>query len=657
MQISLHDIHNYFRRLIPVSFLYFYRMCGLAGIYKIDPGKNIPDEWLQAAAHSLKRRGPDNQNYVRIRNAALVHARLSIIDTSSSANQPIYDISGRYAIIYNGEIFNYQSIRQELEQGGAAFKTHSDTEVLLYAYIRYGAECLHKLNGFFAFAIYDKEQDELFIALDRFGIKPLYYASDEYLFYFGSELKTLLQFPLKRELNWTAVSLYFQLNYIPGQATVFKNIHKLEPGHYIRANRAGINIKRWYSIPYQASEAENNPQDYEGQKKKLETLLEDSVRLRLIADVPLGAFLSGGVDSSVVVAMASRHTSHLNTFSIGFEDHAYFDETPYANLVAKKFNTNHTVFKLKHDDLYESLHETLEYTDEPFADSSALLVNVLSKFTRKQVTVALSGDGGDELFAGYNKHDGEWQMRHGGWKAQAVHLLKPLWENLPKSRSGKWSNKVRQLERFAHGMDMSPAERYWRWCCFMDSDEANVLLNGKTDSVLTEIIAARQHFSQPVSHNGTLNDSLLADVGLVLPYDMLVKVDRLSMRNSLEVRVPFLDYRVVEFAFSLPVHSKIDGKMKKKIVQETFRHILPAELYDRPKKGFEVPLLPWFRTSLRSYIFDEVLGDDFIREQQIFNLYYIQQLKQQLLSNNPGDATAKIWALVVFQNFYKKYLA
>jgi asparagine synthase (glutamine-hydrolysing) len=631
-------------------------MCGIAGIYKWKAEKNIPGEWLQAAAQTLNRRGPDNQNIVQIRNTALVHTRLSIIDTSVAANQPIYDSSGRYAIIFNGEIFNFQSIRRELEAKGVQFQTHSDTEVLLYAYIIYGEACLQKLNGFFAFAIYDKEKDELFIALDRFGIKPLYYASDDNFFYFGSELKALLQFPLKRELNWTAVSLYFQLNYIPGKQSVFNNIYKLEPGYFIRINNSGIKTEQWYSVPYNTTEAEKNPLTYVEQKQKLENLLEDAVRLRLISDVPLGAFLSGGIDSSVVVALASRHTQHLNTFSIGFEGHTFFDETPYANLVAKHFNTNHTVFKLKNEDLFESLHATLEYTDEPFADSSALLVNVLSKCTRQKVTVALSGDGGDELFAGYNKHYGEWQLRNGGWKAEAVHLLKPLWENLPKSRSGKFSNKIRQLERFAIGMDMSPAERYWRWCCFMDSDEANKLLNGKTDSVLTELIPARQYFSRPVSHNGTLNDCLLADVGLVLPYDMLVKVDRMSMCNSLEVRVPFLDYRVVEYAFSLPVHSKIDAHLKKKIIQDTFRRVLPKELYARPKKGFEVPLLSWFRSDLKSYIFDDVLNDDFIREQKIFNLPYIQRLKQQLLSNNPGDVQAKIWALIVFQNFYKKYL-
>ena len=630
-------------------------MCGIAGAYAFKD-KPVEQQWLQHAAASLNKRGPDNQNFVTIGSASLVHARLSIIDTSVGANQPIYDESGRYAIIFNGEIFNFQTIREELLQKGVPFKTHSDTEVLLYAYIHFGESFLHKLNGFFAFAIHDKVQDSLFIACDRFGIKPLYYCKDEDYLFFGSELKTILQFPVKKEVNWSSVSLYFQLNYIPGKNSIFKNIQRLEPGHQILIHKSEIILKKWYTIPYNALEAEQNQLTYEEQKKKLVELMDDSVRLRLIADVPLGAFLSGGIDSSVVTVMAARHTKNLNTFSIGFEGNDFFDETPYANLVAKHFKTNHTVFKLKNDDLFESLHELLAYTDEPFADSSALLVNILSKFTRKHVTVALSGDAGDELFAGYNKHYGEWQTRSNSWQANIIHLLQPVWEKLPKSRSGKISNKVRQLERFAIGMDLSPAERWWRWCCINDLSFAQKLLGDKVDAGMTELIETRQQFSSLVSFDGTLNDDLLADVGMVLPYDMLVKVDRMSMRNSLEVRVPFLDYRIVEFAFTLPVSSKINGNIKKKIVQDAFRDVLPQELYNRPKKGFEVPLLQWFRTDLKDKILNDWLSDEYIKAQGVFNVEMIQQLKLQLFSSNPGDVHAQIWALIVFQNFWRKYM-
>ncbi|MFN8283000.1 MAG: asparagine synthase (glutamine-hydrolyzing) [Chitinophagales bacterium] len=630
-------------------------MCGIAGAYSFK-NKIIQEQWLQNAATSLNKRGPDNQSFVTIGPCSLVHARLSIIDTSESANQPIYDSTGRYSIIFNGEIFNYQTIRKELEQKHVPFKTQSDTEVLLYAYIHFGESFLHKLNGFFAFAIYDKQDEKLFIACDRFGIKPLYYYKDEDYFFFGSELKNITQFPVKKDINWSSVATYFQLNYIPGKNSIFKNIQRLEPGNSIIVHRSSCIINKWYTIPYNALEAEQNQLSYTDQKKKLVELMDDSVRLRMIADVPLGAFLSGGIDSSVVTAMAARHTQHLNTFSIGFEGNAFFDETPYANLVAKHFNTNHTVFKLKNEDLFESLNELLDYTDEPFADSSGLLVNILSKFTRKHVTVALSGDAGDELFAGYNKHYGEWQMRNGGWKTNLIHLMQPVWNVLPKSRSGGIANKIRQLERFSNGMDLSPAERWWRWCCINDLDFVDKLLHDKVDAAMSEIIETRQYFSSKVQFDGTLNDDLLADVGMVLPYDMLVKVDRMSMRNSLEVRVPFLDYRIVEFAFSLPVASKINGNMKKKIVQDAFKEVLPKELFNRPKKGFEVPLLQWFKTDLKHKILNDWLSDDYIQQQGVFNLEMIQQLKLQMLSNNPGDVHAQIWALIIFQNFWRKYM-
>lgn len=630
-------------------------MCGIAGAYSLK-NKIIEQQWLQNAAIALNKRGPDHQEFTTLGKASLVHARLSVIDTSVAANQPIYDASGRFAIIFNGEIFNFQSIRKDLEQKGVQFKTHSDTEVLLYAYMHYGAECLHKLNGFFAFAIYDKEEDILFIACDRLGIKPVYYFLEEEFFFFGSELKAILQFPIQKEINWSAVSLYFQLNYIPGKTSVFKNVLRLEPGHQIVIRQSKVAIKRWYNIPYRSKVAEQNPLTYDEQKKKLVDLMDEAVRLRLISDVPLGAFLSGGIDSSVITALASKYTQQLNTFSIGFEGNDFFDETPYANLVAKHFKTNHTVFKLKNDDLLQSLHELLDYTDEPFADSSALLVNILSKYTRQHVTVALSGDGGDELFAGYNKHYGEWQTRYGGWKAKTIQLLQPLWEQLPKSRSGKWGNKIRQLERFAIGMELPPAERWWRWCCINDLNYVEQLLPEKVAPSITEIIATRQQFSSYIQHGGTLNDNLLADVSMVLPYDMLVKVDRMSMRNSLEVRTPFLDYTVVEYAFSLPVSSKINAQYKKRIVQDAFKNVLPEELYNRPKRGFEVPLLQWFRGDLKDKIFNDWLQDDYIRQQGIFNITMIQQLKQQLLSNNPGDVHAQLWALIIFQNFWRKYM-
>lgn len=629
-------------------------MCGIAGIYSLKHTP-IPDAWIGNALTQLNKRGPDNTAFYNIGSALLGHARLSIIDTSASANQPFTEETERYTIIFNGEIFNFQSLRKDLESKGYHFKTSGDTEVLLKLFMHYGKDCQNMLNGFWAFAIYNHITKDIFISKDRYGIKPLYFAIENDHCFFASEMKAMFQFPFDKQIDREALSTYFQLNYIPGPLSIVKQIKKLLPGHYMEIKNGIVETHQYYKIPYDYQKIKANNEPYEQQKKRFLETFEDAVRLRLIADVPLGAFLSGGIDSSAVVSMATKHTPNLDTFSIGFAEQAFFDETEYAHLVAKKFNTNHTVFKLKNDDIYGSLHEILDYIDEPFADSSALLVNILSKYTRKKVTVALSGDAGDELFAGYNKHYGEWRTRNAGIVENTVSMLQPVWKSMPKSRHGKVGNIIRQLERFAIGMKLSPEERYWRWCSFLDEQQVKTLIHSNYHPNDKAVKAVKDSFLKYFTPNGDINDFLLADMNLVLPYDMLTKVDMMSMRNSLEVRVPFLDYRVVEFAFSIPESSKIDKSLKKKIVQDAFRDILPAELYNRPKKGFEVPLLQWFRTDLSAMINDKFLNDEIIKEEGILNVEATKELKRRLYSNNPGDVHAQIWAVIVFQHWYSQY--
>lgn len=629
-------------------------MCGITGIYAFNEIGRFNMINLSAATDCLNLRGPDSRGLFTEERVGLGHRRLSIIDTTSDGRQPMYDESGRYVIVFNGEIFNYKELRQKLEKSGFSFFSQSDTEVLLKLFIKEGADCLNQLNGFFAFAIYDKEEKLLFVARDRYGIKPLYYYLDEDKLLFASELKSLLSFGVPKEVDFTSLYQYLQLNYIPGPASIFKNIFKLNPGHYLEIKGRKVDEKKYYDLPSET----NCGSTYKEQQNKLVELLDDSVKRRMIADVPLGAFLSGGIDSSIIVGLASRYTDKLNTFSIGYRDEPFFDETKYANLVAKKFNTNHTVFSLTNQNLLENLQNVLDYIDEPFGDSSALPVYILSKETRKHVTVALSGDGADELFAGYNKYLGEYKVRQRGAAANAVRGLLPLWKNLPKSRSGFVSNKIRQFQRFAEGMEMSPKERYWKWCGFAKEEEAmSVLKVGNREKVFREVYEKRKNkIVQYVTDNGSINDVLRADVKLVLTNDMLTKVDLMSMANSLEVRVPFLDYRVVDFAFGLNADSKIDGRMKKKIVQDAFRSLLPVELYNRPKHGFEVPLLKWFRKELRSLIENNLLEDKFVEQQGIFDLEEIQRMKKQLFSNNPGDIHARIWGLIVFQSWWKKWM-
>lgn len=616
---------------------------------------------LAAATDALESRGPDFGQHDLLDHVGLGHRRLSIIDTSREGNQPMQDASGRYTIVFNGEIYNYQELRQKLDNKGVFYASQTDTEVLLYWLIHYGIAGLKEVNGFFAFALYDAEEDYLWLARDRFGIKPLLYYHDEDKLFFASEMKSLLAYGIEKKLDHSSLYHYLQLNYIPAPHTIFQKVRKLMPGQYLevaKANEERVQISTYYDLSTNTSDQSAASLTYEQQQQRLRELLDQSVQCRLVADVPLGSFLSGGIDSSVITGLARQHVSSFSTFSIGYRDEPFFDETKYAKLVAKKFETNHTVFSLTNDDLYRHLHDALNYLSEPFADSSALPVYILSKETRQRVTVALSGDGADEVFSGYNKHQAAYRAMYPGGVEQLVAKGLPLWKQLPQSRNGWLSNKARQLQRFAEGMQLSPKERYWQWATFLSGEKASRLLSNNSLEQLAfeQADARRERWTDAISdEKESVNQWLLADTRLVLPNDMLTKVDLMSMAHGLEVRVPFLDHEVVEFAFQLPEKSKINRQMKKRIVQDAFRDMLPKELYNRPKHGFEVPLLRWFRTELKSTITQDLLADAFVDEQDIFDVDEIRLLKQQLFSSSPGDVHATVWALVVFQWWWKRY--
>jgi asparagine synthase (glutamine-hydrolysing) len=633
-------------------------MCGITGIFAFNLVGKFNLVNITAATQALSKRGPDNQEIYHDEFVGLGHRRLSIIDTSAVAHQPMWDETKRYCIIFNGEIFNFQELKKELQSKRVtSFFSHSDTEVLLKLFILEKEKCLNKLNGFFAFCVYDREEQSFFVARDRYGVKPLQYLFDEDKFLFASEMKSILAYGIDKELDYTSLHTYLQLNYIPAPRTIFKNVNKLMPGHYITVHKRQAEVHPYYTIPDDSAVDQSLVMNYPEAQKKFKDLLEASVQRRLISDVPLGSFLSGGIDSSIVTGLAARHKSNLHTFSIGFRDEKFFDETNYARLVAKHFKTEHTVFSLTNNDLYEHVHSILDYLDEPFADSSAINVYILSRETRRHATVALSGDGADELLAGYNKHEAFRKIIHRGPAASLVGALHPLWKLLPQSRNGFLSNKVRQLNRFATGLNLSSQERYWQWAGYASEEDAASLFSDKS----------KQHFDQQEYHSfknellkaipekESINDILRTDFSLVLPNDMLTKVDLMSMANSLEVRTPFLDFELVNFVFSLPDEFKINSSLRKRIAQDAYRDFLPAELYNRPKKGFEVPLLKWLRKEMKSLIEDDLLSESFIHEQNIFDYKIIALLKRQLFSSNPGDIHARIWALVVFQWWWKKY--
>lgn len=627
-------------------------MCGIAGIYAITPEGTSRFPHVNNAIGLLSKRGPDCQHLFSDENVCLGHARLSIIDLDERASQPMHDASGRYTIVYNGEVFNYRSLRDNLLSKGYEFKTLSDAEVVLYQYINDGPKCLDKFVGFFAFAIYDKVEDMLFIARDRMGQKPLLYCHSYDCFYFASEMKALMAMGVPRKLDKTSLCMYLQFNYIPSPFCIFENVHKLNPGHYLEVRNGRYKEVRYYSIPYNYSNLEIA--SYDDAQKKLRNYIEQSVVDRLVADVPLGAFLSGGIDSSVIVAEASKHVDGLNTFSIGYADEPFFDETKYAKLVADKFHTNHHVFSLTNNDLYESLHNVLDYIDEPYADSSAIAEYILCQRTRQHVTVALSGDGADEVFGGYNKHLAHLRALKGGPGTAMVKLMEPLFGLLPQSRNDKFGNRVRQLRRLAKGLKLSEHDRYIAWASLMDEGSACMLLNNKV--LMQDLNKRKLGIVNCIRDDKQIGDILYADMQLVLVGDMLFKVDMMSMASSLEVRSPFLDHRLVNFAFSLPSDFLVKGNMRKMILQDAYRQTLPYELYKRPKHGFEVPLLNWFRGEFKSTIENEYLNDDFIREQNVFNPELVKKMLLQLNSKSPGDVQAHIWALIVFQHWWKKYM-
>lgn len=640
-------------------------MCGIVGIVS----KNKQQlSFINDAVKVLSKRGPDNQSTKEFEILSLGHARLSIIDKSKSANQPLADHTKRYTIIFNGEIYNYLDLKEELIGDGVRFSTNSDTEVLLNLYIKYGELCLEKLNGFFAFSIFDKQENSLFIARDRLGIKPLLYYYDGSDFIFSSELKAIFQFKIDKTIDQVSLFNYLQFNYIPTQNSILKKVKKLSPGCFIKIKKINdideIKEDSYYEIPYNQEETiVKNAFNYDKSKEMLYNLLDESVRKRLVADVSVGTFLSGGVDSSIVSLIARKHKPDLQTFSIGYKDEPFFDETLYAEAVAKKIGSNHHIFRLSNDELYENLNDILDYIDEPFADSSAIAVYLLSLHTKRHVTVALSGDGADEMFSGYNKHMADFKARHPGIKESLVKTAYPLFRWLPKSRNSKLTNLNRQLHKFSLGANLSNKERYWKWASILSEEKANYLLKEelifnpqRLSDTAFEYKKRKEELLKYIRKNGDLNDVLYTDMKMVLTNDMLRKVDSMSMANSLEVRTPFLDHKLVNFAFSLPKAFKINADMKKKILQDAFKDELPVEVYNRPKHGFEVPLLSWFRNELKDRIENDLLGDELIEEQGIFNPAAIRELKLQLYSNNPNDAHATIWALIVFNSWWKKYI-
>jgi asparagine synthase (glutamine-hydrolysing) len=620
-------------------------MCGIIGIYYFKKSA-VTESQIRQSLQALDRRGPDNSGFFHNEQVLLGHTRLSIIDISSQANQPFTDSSGKYTLIFNGEIFNYKELKAEL-QPKYTFRTDSDTEALLYWLIEHGEGGLSKLNGFFAFALYNHAEKSVFLVRDQFGIKPLVYSKNESQVVFSSEIKGLLPFLSEKKIDKTALQLYFELSYLPSPYTMLKGVHKLEPGCYIKLTESGLKKAVYYSLPKVCDKEVSLRNAEETIRQKLDS----SVAKRLVADVPVATFLSGGIDSALVTALAVKHHPDISSFSIGFKDNTFFDESAFAEKTAKYLGSHHHTFRLSTSDLFKHFHEALDYLDEPFADSSALNLYVLCKEVSGKVKVALSGDGADELFGGYTKHLAHARAIEKTISNKIIRSVLPLINENSGNRNSKYSNRLRQAAKYASGLKLATNERYRKWAAWSRAEKVKSLVvkdfSAKVNAIWDDL------YQKP--HDNELDDLLYNDMRIVLEGDMLRKADSMSMANSLEVRPPFLDTELVDYVMSLPANMRFHKRNNKALLKSAFKNLLPEEVFHRPKKGFEVPLANFLQSDFKMQV-DALLTKENVESRGRFHYAAVQKIKEEAFRARHAEDVYLLWAMVCFQWWAQKYL-
>ena len=626
-------------------------MCGIVGIFDMGGPGNIDRDLLHRMNETQFHRGPDEGGIHVEPGVGFGHRRLSIIDLSSG-QQPLFNEDGSVVVTYNGEIYNFPELMDKLKQAGHVFKTHCDTEVIVHAWEEWGEACVKKFRGMFAFAVWDRNQKTLFIARDRLGIKPLYYAGlGNGQLIFSSELKALYAHPeLKRELDAYAVEEYFAFGYIPEPRTIIKQAKKLPPGHTLTL-KPGESLpepQEYWDVPFK-SIAVGSEVEVE---QTLIQHLEEAVKIRMVAEVPLGAFLSGGVDSSAVVAlMAEQSSDPINTCSIGFGDPKY-NETEFADMVAQRFRTNHHLDQVDPND-FDLIDKLANLYDEPYADSSAIPTYRVCELAKKRVTVALSGDGGDENFAGYRRH--RWHMLEEKVRGPMPGIIrKPLFGMLGKYYPKMdWGPKVLRAKTTFQAMARDSYEAYLHSVSVIPdgirahlfSDEFKRQLGG-----YQAVEVFKRHASRaPTDHPLSLIQYL--DMKTYLPGDILTKVDRASMAHALEVRVPILDHKFVEWVSGLSPDMKLRGREGKYIFKKSLESHLPHDVLYRPKMGFGVPISGWFRKELKQRVRDAVLGETLLGT-GLFNRNYLKRLVDEH-QNGSGEHSAALWSLLMFESYLR----
>ncbi|MBI2821389.1 MAG: asparagine synthase (glutamine-hydrolyzing), partial [Acidobacteria bacterium] len=575
----------------------------------------------------------------------------SIIDLQGG-QQPIKNEDGTVWLVFNGEIYNYRQLRGDLEQRGHRFATGTDTETIVHLYEEYGDQCVQAMRGMFAFALWDERRKRLLLARDRLGIKPLYYAEVDGRLIFASELKAILQLPeVEREFQWKSVHHVFTFPYTQPSESIIAGIHKLKPGHVLAASpRRPAEVKRYWDLSFAPDYGRS--EDYFAER--LRELIEESVRLHLVSDVPVGAFLSGGIDSSSVVASAGTRpsaagrlpatASGLKTFSVGFSEQDY-NELPFARLVAQQFGTEHYEVRIE-PSVLEIIEDLVWHLDEPFGDSSAIPTYMVSKLASEHVKVVLSGDGGDELFAGYDKYAVERRERNLRFLPAAVRrMLGGAGRMLPESMPGR---------RFLQHISLAGMERYLDACALLSQEEKDKLFHPQVLPLLVPDEPFHEAAEFAIGQSSHWLSALqYLDITGYLPLDILTKVDRMSMAHSLEVRVPLLDHKLVEFAATIPPELKLRRGTTKYIFKRAMRRILPDEIIDRPKQGFAVPLGHWFRGKLKDFVRDLLLGAK-SRQRGIYNPAYIERLLDR--HGQGRDLDLQLWTLISFELWCRMFL-
>ncbi|MCL5807621.1 MAG: asparagine synthase (glutamine-hydrolyzing) [Deltaproteobacteria bacterium] len=631
-------------------------MCGICG--KLDfTGTPVEEDLLRRMTDRLAHRGPNDSGLYQRQHGniacGLGHRRLSIIDLTEAGRQPMSNEDKSLWMVFNGEIYNFIALRVELQKKGHRFASRTDSEVIIHLFEEEGSAGIARLNGMFSLALWSEKTQTLVLARDHVGIKPLVYSWDGKNFLFASEIKALLADPtVHREIDLEALDLYLSLNYIPAPWTIFKNIRKLRPGHLLTVHNGILKEEKFWDIPAVPPADGPDDQDVEGMKATLFATLEEAVRGQMVADVPLGAFLSGGIDSSVIVGLMARNASRpVKTYAIGYTDMPMYDETAYAREVAAFHGTDHHEIMLSSRAIIDTIPDVLSSLDEPFGDSSAVPTYVVARETARDVTVALSGDGGDELFAGYRMYRGEALYRRYRLIPRLLRagLLEPILRRLPDSRDNPHTERIRRIKKFIRGAKETFAARVLAWNELFGQESRKALL---ADGYRAGNPAAPGLFAAALERLLTdpVNRMLYTDLTISLPADMLWKVDMMSMRHPLEVRVPLLDRRVCELAFRIGGEWKIRHSRGKYIFIETFKEILPRSLHNRPKWGFEMPVSRWLKTDLH-HLITTYLARERIERQGIFHCPFIENLVAELMHGR-RDTAWQIWNLIAFQAWY-----